>query len=109
MLVMVSISRWCMHTLLSLSLVYWSNHWSCGAEDIDLHCSQLVLDSEGHLYAEATLTACAAAMSAPSMPVSYNSRYSGNLTVSNQLSLNNIININEGMCVCVCVCVCVSE
>lgn len=62
----------------------------------DLHCTQTVYAPQGHLYVEATLMACVGAMSAPSMPVSYNQLYDGNLTVTNQLSLNNIINVNEG-------------
>lgn len=67
----------------------------------DLFCTQTVYDAYGHVYLEATLMACVGAMSAPSMPVSYNLKYDGNLTVTNQLSLNNIINVNEGMFIAV--------
>ena len=82
--------------LLVVILVY-SGVVHVHASSQDLYCTQIVYDGFGHVYVEATLAACVAAMSAPLMPVSYNLLYDGNLTVTNQLSLNNIVNVNEGI------------
>lgn len=62
-----------------------------------LHCSTVLYDLRGEVLADATLAACAAIMPpSASMPVSYFPDYNGTLVVTNQLSLNNIINVDEG-------------
>jgi hypothetical protein len=86
-------STLCMMFLCVVSFLYWVPLHA--AED-HLQCTSVVYDPDGHVYVDATLASCVALMSAPSMPVSYESKYKGNLTVTNQLSLNNIINVNEG-------------
>lgn len=85
-------------TLLTVLVFLCSQLVRVQAENSELHCTQTIFDPKGGVYVEATLTACVGLMAAPTMPVSYNILYVGNLTVSNQISLNNIINVNEGAC-----------